>query len=116
VFVSSVRRRRRRRRLARIADSASVQIDPPSSQIGSSWAVAAAAASVTFTPRALSLSLSVSLSICDDRVSYRSRRPTSGAKAFADLFAGEERPPGIPTPLLFHVCCAKPSSQTLFLF
>jgi hypothetical protein len=112
VFVSSVRRRRRR--LARIADSASVQIDPPSSQIGSSWAVAAAAASVTFTPRALSLS--VSLSICDDRVGYRSRRPTSGAKAFADLFAGEERPPGIPTPLLFLVCCAKPSSQTLFLF
>jgi hypothetical protein len=116
VFVSSVRRRRRR--LARIADSASVQIDPPSSQIGSCWAVAAAAAaaSVTFTPRALSLSLSVSLSICDDRVGYRSRRPTSGAKAFADLFAGEERPPGIPTPLLFLVCCAKPSSQTLFLF
>jgi len=39
------------------------------------------------------------------------RRPI-GAEAFTDLFASEERPPGIRHPLLFPVCCAKSSSQT----
>jgi len=42
-------------------------------------------------------------------VGYRRRsRPTPGAEAFAYLFSGEARPPGIPTPL---ICCEKPSSQ-----
>jgi hypothetical protein len=50
-----------------------------------------------------SLALSLSLPLCDDWAGYRSRRPTPGAEPFADLFAGEERPPGIPTPLLFSL-------------
>jgi len=31
---------------------------------------------------------------------------------FADIFAGEERPHRYSHPLLFPVCCAKPSFQT----
>ena len=67
----------------------------------------------TATPRALALYLPTSLSVYDVWVGYRRRRPTPGGEAFAYLFAGDERPPGIPTPFLFPVCCAKPSSRTL---
>lgn len=47
--------------------------------------------------------------VSDDWVGYR-RRPTLGAH----LFAGEERPPSIPShALLSPVCVAKPSPHTL---
>jgi hypothetical protein len=36
-------------------------------------------------------------------VDYRRRRSTPGGEAFAYLFAGDERPPGIPTP--FSLSC-----------
>ena len=61
-----------------------------------------------------SLSISPSLSVCDDWVGYRRRHPTPGGEAFAYLFAGDERPPGIPIPFLFPVCCAKPSFRFFF--
>jgi len=50
-------------------------------------------------------SLAPSPSVCDDWVGYRRRRPTPGAEAFADIFTGEERPPGIPTPSLPCLLC-----------
>ena len=49
-----------------------------------------------------------------DRRRRRRRRPTRGDQvSIFGHFAGEEHPPGIPTLLLFPVCCAKPRSQTL---
>lgn len=61
-------------------------------------------------PPSVRASLSFILSpVSDDWVGYR-RRPTLGAH----LFAGEERPPSIPShALLSPVCVAKPSSHTL---
>ena len=67
LLLASLSSVRRRRRLARTADSASAQIEPPFPKSGSSW------------------------------LRHR-RRPTPGAEALADLFAGEVRPAGIPTP------------------
>jgi hypothetical protein len=45
----------------------------------------------------------------------RRRRPKPGAEAFVGLFsAGDELPPGTPTPSLpFPSCCAELSTETL---
>jgi hypothetical protein len=45
----------------------------------------------------------------------RRRRPKPGAEAFVGLFfAGDEHPPGTPTPSLpFPSCCAELSTETL---
>jgi hypothetical protein len=84
-----------------------------SSQLSRPYVVAAACLSPP-TSRQLSAQIELPPSQIGFCLGSRHRRPTPGAKAFADLFAGEERPAGIPnlTPLLFPVSCAKPSSQT----
>jgi len=71
LLLASLSSVRRRRRLARTADSASAQIEPPFPKSGSSW------------------------------LRHR-RRPTPGAEALADLFAGEVRPADPPLAAALH--------------
>ena len=73
---------------------------------------------------ALSASLSPSHPslFSDDWVGYRCRRrlrrrPSPGAEAFVGIFAGDEHPPGIPTPSLpFLLCETEHPNPNLNLF
>jgi hypothetical protein len=78
---------------------------PPSAAAAPGLVLLLATLSSIRRSRRLSLTADIPTTLSPDRASpsqigfclgSRHRRPTPGAKAFTDLFAGEERPAGIP--------------------